>query len=272
MVGERARVTAVDREVGERCVVAGGGPQPGNVPRRVDRHRVSRGEHQPRRGLVGERGGQTEPGRLLAIACERPPSRESQRAVVRRSHRGHRREHRSVRLVRIGEHLRGAVAVDVAGEQVGGEPDRGCPRGAAVRHGDALDDLHAASGGRRQPAELHWEQQPVHPGRPQCRHHLGIEVAGQVRRRCPVGDEVNDLGTHLDFVHERRAHRHHLPQGPTMLGLSNSVCAMSTRVPLGDARSDLVDAWCVSPARPREIPPGKFYGLSSADRCIDGRR
>ena len=241
MVGERARVTSIDREVGERCVVAGGGPEPGNVPGRLDRHGVSRCEHQPRRGLVGKRGRKTEPRRLLAVARERPPSREPQRAVGRRRHRGHRGEHRCVRLVRIGEHLRRADAVDVAGEQVGAEPDRRRPGGAAVRHRDPLDDLHTPPGGRRQAAQLHRQEQPIDPRRTQRRHHLGIEVARHVRRSCPVGDEVHDLSGHLDFVHEHCAHRAHLPACPTVFGLSNTVCMMSRRLRSNEPSSPLID-------------------------------
>ena len=70
------------------------GPQASDVPGGVDRHLGSRQEHQAGCGLARKAGGQTDPGRLLAVAGERPAPGETNGAVRRVGRLRRRGEHR----------------------------------------------------------------------------------------------------------------------------------------------------------------------------------
>ena len=124
-------------------------------------------------------------------------------ATVTSAQRG---EHRRVRLVGVGEHLGGAVGREVPGEVVGAEPDGRRPRRAAVGGGELLDDLDRASGRHGEAAQLDRQQEPVDARGRQRGDHLGVEVAGVVRRRRPGGDQGEDVGGELDVGGEGGGH------------------------------------------------------------------
>ena len=182
------------------------GPQASDVPGGVDRHLGSRHEHQAGCGLARKAGGQTDPGRLLAVAGERPAPGETNGAVRRVGRLRRRGEHRRVRPVGVGEHLGRAVRRKVPGEVARPEPDRRRPGGAAVRGGELLDDLDRAPGRYGAAAQLGWQQEPVDAGGGQRGDHLGVEVAGLVGRRRSVGDQGDDVAAELDVEGERGRH------------------------------------------------------------------